>query len=194
MSESRFRLFWRFIALHISERPTFNFLVLFSEFVLTVVVICIDPEHMSHFTWWGLAAYGLYAGATLFLSQSVAHFFWGVSITLSTIIFFGVCGLSIARCSLLQDTLDDLGGSGYFLGNFAVHYWPLLRLYFTRPSDLSPRFWNQALYGLSFLLVYLSVMEASEVYGCTLPENTVVRSAPALVVVPFIVRYVVYPA
>jgi hypothetical protein len=100
--------------------------------------------------------------------------------------------LSFFRCSLLQAALDDLGGSGYFLGNFAVHYWPLLRLYFSRPPALPARFWNQALYGLSFPLAYLSMMEASDVYGCRMPENAIVRATPALALVPLVVRYACY--
>lgn len=148
---------------------------------------------MSHFTWWGLAAYGLYAGAAIFLSDAAADFFWGVSATISSVVFFGVIMLSIARCSLLQEALDSLGGSGYFLGNFAVHYWPVLRLYYCRPTLLPERFWNQTIYGLSFLMLYLSVMEASSVYGCRMPENVIVSATPALIVVPLIVRYVCYP-
>ena len=111
---------------------------------------------------------------------------------MSTIVFFGVIVLSFARCSLLQDTLEDLGGSAYLLGNFAVHYWPLLRLYFCRPQTMSPRFWNQAIYGLSFAVIYLCVQQASTVYGCSMPENTVLYSVPTLVFVPVVVWYVCF--
>jgi len=186
---SRLRRFWVFIAAHIRS---VHVGLLLLEFVLTLVVILYDPRRMTHFTWWGIAAYGVYAGAAVFFSPAAADFLWGVSAVTSTVVFVGVLCLSGAGCTLLQDALDDLGGSGYLLGNFAVHYWPLLRLCHSRPPLLPPRFWNQTLYALTFPLAYLSVMQASDVYGCRIPEDAVVHAAPALAFVPVALRWALY--
>lgn len=137
------------------------------ELVAIVVVISLDPSHMNHFTWWGLVSYAVFISAYIGY-PGLENRIWGVCAIISLVILVGVILISILGCGLLTATLKDLGGSQYILGNFAVHYWPALRLWFLRPSDQSSRlFYSQLFFGLTFPLTYLSIFKAEDVYGCS---------------------------
>ena len=42
----------------------------------------------------------------------------------STVVLWGVVGMSIVGCSLFQEAYDDLGPALYIIGTFAIHYFP----------------------------------------------------------------------
>ena len=161
------------------------------EFFGVVVAIIAQPNHMNHFTWWGLAAFGIYSFLS-FANPAAADAVWGIPMTLSSAIIVGVVALSSVQCDLLINVLSDLGGSGYILGNFSVHYWPLLRLYFCRPKNIvRRRYILQSVYGVSLVLVYVSAEDANNVYGCGLSARAVTFASLGTVVVPVAVWRVV---
>jgi len=80
---------------------------------------------------------------------------------------------------MLSDTLVDLGPSAYCLGNFAVHYYPMLRLAFSASKCKPAAFLGQSLYGLSFIVVYTAVARTEEVYGCAMSSLAVFITALA---------------
>jgi len=81
---------------------------------------------------------------------------------------------------MLSDTLADIGGSGYVMGNFVVHYWPWLRLYFQRSvftdayadTHRVREYVHQAAYAATFPFAYLASTRAGTVYGCNMTETT----------------------
>eukprot|EP00729_Bicosta_minor_P020283 gene20283-21158_t len=121
---------------------------------------------MNHFTWWGLASYLIFGVFDLCHRGELWH---GVALTVSGIILVGVLGLSACGCTMLATTLADLGPSAFILGNFAVHFYPMLRLLFWAKFKERPdvaNFTAQSVYGLSLLVVYMAVARTEEVYGC----------------------------
>jgi hypothetical protein len=154
------------------------------EFILIAIAIPINLDRMAHFTWWGLAAYGVYAFLYV-VSPRDAVRVWAVCFTLSTIIVGGVLVLSASRCNMLHDTRVDIGGSAYIMGNFAVHYWPWLRLYFHGHSALKMdvrEFGRQAVYAFTLPVVYQASTSTSSAYGCSLPDNLVSAASVAMIV------------
>jgi hypothetical protein len=90
---------------------------------------------------------------------------------------------------MLSDTLVELGPSAYILGNFAVHYYPMLRLAFSASKCKRNHFYSQSLYGLSFVVVYMAVAKTEQVYGCTVPSIAVfIASLAALPLVYLLFR------
>ena len=91
----------------------------------------------------------------------------------STIVVMGVGILSFAGCQMLGDTLRDIGVSAYIMGNFAVHYWPWLRLYYSHDHAQCETFASQAMFALTFPVVYIAMTPAGSVYGCAVSERAV---------------------
>lgn len=143
---------------------------------LVLAVFVAPPavsEKATHFTWWGIASLAAF-DLTAALDpprwrERTFAFFAGTAFT----ILVGVLGLSVARCTLLSDALDELGFGGYVAGNLAIHYWPAVRVMMHAPSRLEKEA-NQSLAAASYLVMYLSVNRASRVYGCKLQEWMVV--------------------
>ena len=154
-----------------------------------MISIFLDIHHLNHFTWWGLVIFALFQ---LFNIFGLGSHLWGVSATVSFIILFGVMALSAYGCSMLASTLDDLGPSAFFLGNFAVHFYPMLRLLFAsqrnKPASTSD-FWVQALYGLSILVVYMSVARTEKVYGCSASSLSIFLGSIASIPITVFLSY-----
>ena len=62
----------------------------------------------------------------------------------------------------------------YVVGNFAVHYWPLvgISLRVSRPKFLT----NQTVCAVLVFLAYCALKRPESVYGCPVPYNVVVVS------------------
>lgn len=110
---------------------------------------------------------------------------WLTSFNLACAIVAGVILLSAFECELLQDAVDDLGGSGYIVGNWFVHYYPALKLYAFKPTyvgtHISP--------SLSLLVCYMATERAEAVYGCPLPHSAVTYGALLLIPVTAALYY-----
>lgn len=147
------------------------------EMLALILAVFVAPpdirEKSTHFTWWGIGSLVLFDAVALWSPpgwrERTFAFFAGTAFT----ILVGVLGLSVARCTLLSDALDEMGFGGYVAGNLAIHYWPAARVMMHAPQTLV-RGPNQALAAASYLVLYLSVNRASKVYGCSLEEWTVV--------------------
>ena len=126
---------------------------------------------------WGLCSFAVY---NVFVVAGHDARVWLVCFNVSIAIIFGVVGLSIAQCTLLKDALNDLGGSLYCLGNFAVHYYPALRLWYSKPTEALRG--HQIMLSLALLSCYLASQHAEAVYGCPLPP--LVLTWAALLAVP----------
>ena len=81
---------------------------------------------MSHFTWWGLIVLALFCSASVFsrLGRAVAI----TALALASTIMLGTIAMSIYECKMLRATLQEVGGTKYIIGNWAMHYYPVLRI------------------------------------------------------------------
>lgn len=111
------------------------------------------------------------------LSSRARDAFWLTSFNLACAIGAGVVLLSAFECTLLKEAVDDLGASGYIIGNYFVHYYPILKLYSFKPlvvgTHVSP--------SLSLLVCYLAAERAEAVYGCPLPHRAITYGALLLI-------------
>ena len=125
---------------------------------------------------WGLSSLSLLDILHL-LSHRARDAYWLTSFNLACAIAAGVILLSFFECTLLRDAVEDLGGSGYIIGNYFVHYYPVLRVYTLKPkkvgTHISP--------SLSLLVCYLAVERAEAVYGCPLPHAAITYGALLLI-------------
>jgi hypothetical protein len=147
-------------------------LVTIAEIGAVTLSVTINPHHMTHFTWWALAIYVAYQGIRVGY-PTFSPLLWAVSFVVSTVVVLGVVLLSVARCRMLDETLADIGASAYLVGNFAVHYWPWLRLYFLPDRAKCTTFASQAIFALTFPIVYVATTPAGSVYGCAVSERAV---------------------
>ena len=101
-------------------------------------------------------------------------------------IIIGVAGLSAMRCSLLSEAVDEFGPAGYVAGNFAIHYYPALRIYSAQSKKCnkapSP---NQAASAFAIFLAFLAYNNAAKVYGCDVAENVIVVAAAGGIIIAF---------
>jgi hypothetical protein len=75
--------------------------------------------------------------------------------------------MSIAKCRMLSATLADVGPVKYVLGNFAMHYFPLLQVAFSGKVDfLRADAWRQALAAGAVVTGYCALSEVTAIYGC----------------------------
>lgn len=79
----------------------------------------------------------------------------------------GTMSMSALGCVMLRATLLEVGATVYIVGNFAMHYYPLLRvagsgLVDIRRADTA----RQALAAAAVVVVYVAVNDASVIYGC----------------------------
>ena len=58
------------------------------------------------------------------LGRSVAV----TALALASTIMLGTIAMSVYECAMLQATLDEVGGTKYIVGNWAMHYYPFLRI------------------------------------------------------------------
>jgi hypothetical protein len=151
------------------------------EIAAVVTTIAMDVTHMTHYTWWGLVSFGVY---NCFAICGAPMQYWGVAITFASIVLVGVVGLSLAQCSMLADAVAEYGVSGYLMGNFAVHYYPLLRIVLD-DADVEKRlnvydYVGQASYGATSVVIYNLWTSTSDVYGCRLSERSVFYAMTAV--------------
>lgn len=129
----------------------------------------------EHLTWWSIALFGLW-DLTLFIEFSLhantiplpRKLSQPLTTTVSvvnTIVLFGVLFMSAESCALLTDALHDAGVPLYLVGNFAMHYYPVLRTIFSLKSVSL----DAALKGVAITIVYIMAYPATDVYGCNQP-------------------------
>ena len=150
------------------------------EGVLLLLAIVVAPpeisEKFTHFTWWGITSLaGFDFIAAVSPAEATMERVYGFFASVAFTILVGVIGLSAANCTLLEEAVDEYGIPGYILGNLAIHYWPATKISLHTPKRLV-RGVSQACAAASLLVLYLTVNRASTVYGCPMPEWSVVAA------------------
>ncbi|MBN23086.1 MAG: hypothetical protein CL678_17505 [Bdellovibrionaceae bacterium] len=145
----------------------------------------------EHLTWWSLMLFGLW-DAIIFVEYYVNVNYATKKIKLvsqltptvllvNIIVLLGVFYMSALSCNLLIDAHNEAGTYMYILGNFAMHYYPLLRTMFTPMMHSSAALAK----GGAIVVLYSISYPATEVYGCSDPPPAyipVVLGGAAIVV------------
>lgn len=133
-----------------------------------------DPTHL---TWWAIVLLVAYDGiVALGPSMNVPRPWrlraWSAGFSLSILVQVVVGLMSLIRCSMLRDALGEVGTWTYFLGNFALHYWPTLRYLAASPQRVDAASSGpQKASALTFdsariLAAYATLQAPAKVYGC----------------------------
>ena len=151
------------------------------EAAVFIAVLAGGLGSHDHFTWWGLGiviAYdvGVVASHTAHgplsraLSRSVdtqgwySTTLWGIPFLSELVIALGVMLMSARGCALLAELYYE-NKLLYVFGNFAVHYWPLVRLLIFIPDD-GPALVRPALMAASIVITYTLYFQPRYIYKC----------------------------
>jgi len=137
------------------------------------------PDKASHLTWWLLGTLAAYdwarvteGVASMPAPAAAVHPFL---LVLSSVVLFGVLLMSVARCALLDNALRDAKAPTYIAGNFAMHYYPLLRALAAWPHRhraVQPNVLG--LKAAALVAIYALAYDPVAEYGClTLPDSSV---------------------
>jgi len=130
----------------------------------------------EHYTWWSITIFVLwdlilfveaylYFGEYKVYRKRIGDRFAGVVSVVSVVVVVGVLYMSANGCTLLSDALDEAGAGLYVLGNFMMHYYPLVRLFAYQPK----LYFADMIRGVGLGLVYSVTFPATDVYGCAKP-------------------------
>lgn len=119
---------------------------------------------LSHFTWWAVLSLVLSNIALLF--NHTNHQSHVLSAVISCCVSVTVLVFSSIDCKIFKEAFADLGANTYLVANFAVHYWPSLRLVPRAVHSRGKRKFR--LYGGAACLLglYTVLHEPAEVYKC----------------------------
>lgn len=134
---------------------------------LVFAVLMYQLADMTHFTWWAIAS--LIVSDVLVESNLHCVHVNVLAGSIAVLVSLAVAGLSVVRCSLFQGALDDLGAPVYALGNFAVHYWPSLRLVVRICTSEVPAKLHLTTVPAQVLLLYTALNNPTVEYRC--PPN-----------------------
>jgi len=151
----------------------------------TVAVTIVLQGDLTHFTWWQLYQFGVYAG----LAAAGKHHRFVVTFAVQSLLtMLGVLAMSAFSCGVLVKA-HNTWGALYVPLNFAVHYMPLLVVLAAPPSRPPFRPTLQALQGGAVFLAYVTHHNATVVYECRLPYQLA-----AVGLVPVVLLLVYHPA
>lgn len=136
--------------------------------VVTMSVASFSPN-FEHFTWISLAAIGAYAA--LACCRLEEHYYWTI-VTVDVIVILGVTLMSQLKCDVFEEAYTENGAFLFIVGNFAMHYAPLLIVLALTPC---PRvvYTNTAQVWIAFALFmgWYYYDKPMQVYGCRLSES-----------------------
>lgn len=160
-----------------------------AEAIIFTLVLATGLGSHDHFTWWGIGvviAYDLGVVAAHIVSGPVSRAivrdvasqewfsetFWGVPFLCELVIALGVMLMSARGCALLAELYYE-NKLLYVFGNFAVHYWPLVRLLIFIP-DKGPVLVRPALIAASIVVAYTLYFQPRHIYKCPTTRFTTV--------------------
>lgn len=159
---------------------------MYVEFELAILsIIIIEFGTFTHFTWWAITSLALSDFVYIVSRKSYLHI-EKASASIAFIVSCTVLVLSLSRCLLFSDALAEHGTFIYIVGNFALHYFPSLRLLYrlwtlhsktSSEAYQSPFFFagfkqligSLTLIPVQLLLLYCMLNDPSVQYQCPLP-------------------------
>lgn len=124
---------------------------------------------LTHYTWWGIVDYAVFLVCCIVHKQQYA---WLHCVVTQIVVITGVAAMSTTQCSLIRDAADDMGALQYTLGNFGLHYAPLVLLVARKTVPRMCR--RQGTTALIVFILYCAVQKPNAVYGCSMPYSVVV--------------------
>ena len=144
---------------------------------LEIIILCVALVEIGtflHFTYWAIASLALSDLILLASTERYLHIEKAAA-TIAILVSCAVPVLSIINCKLFKQSLADNGILQYTVGNFALHYWPSLRLLF-RLWQLHPKllyrkldwhiFTSISYIPVQLLLLYCMLNNPSSQYKC----------------------------
>ena len=93
------------------------------------------------------------------------------------------------QCSMLAQAVQEYGAAGYIVGNFAVHYYPVIRILGTSAKDIAEtKDRTQTIAAFILFLTYLHINNANTVYGCPVAENVIIAAATVGILVTYAIE------
>lgn len=150
--------------------------ILFVVAELTLwAAVCVSQtpwNNMHHFTWWGVT---MHIACLLWLlcTNSATHFVHDVC--MQCIVITGVWYMSACECHMLIDAENEAGLILYTVGNFVIHYMPMLSAYaHIQLTCSTPNPGVTLLWMLYNILCSAHDIPPNHTYGCNVPESTVI--------------------
>lgn len=125
-------------------------------------------EKFSHLTWWALFLLMLVditCGWAAANRQAPIQFMRSDAVVVSATVAIGVVGMSAISCRLIGQAHRDLGDTKYILGNFIVHFYPLVRAIINFNLGSHP-----SVAGLLIIWVYALMHNPATVYTCPISK------------------------
>lgn len=164
---------------------------------------------LSHYTWWGVAV--LLTGVCVLNSTASSAIpasepcqrIINAAMVVSAQILVAVGIMSGMGCGMLNATFDSLGPWIYGVGNFALHYYPVIRAYrwghdvakLPVASVVSKSKWTMVTGDAAIIIsVYTSLLQPADIYGCSIssPSWIGVSGAATALLLEVAVIYVRY--
>ena len=136
----------------------------------------VSAGNLTHLTWWAVTLLlAVDVGLVVNPDSAATRRVWVASASLSLLVQFVVMLMSALRCSMIREALGEVGPWVYYFGNFALHYWPTLRLVACRPvlPEVEAGLYLDA---ARILAIYSTLFRPEEVYACS--------GVPTLMVLP----------
>ena len=148
------------------------------------IAVSVFTPDFNHFTWVGLITFGAYAALGC---VGVEHYFYWLCVGMQTTVIFGVNIMSYDRCAVFEEAYATNGALMFIVGNFVMHYLPLLVIVAkgTRKHTHcgTIQAFSQTWTGLGIYLSWMYQDSPMEVYGCRLVST--IGIAGILIVVIF---------
>lgn len=140
---------------------------------LIFAVALLYAAELHHFTWWAVASL-VVSNALYVAAETSYHRIERAATSIATFVSLAVVVLSLSGCSLFAYALEDYGPTVYVLGNFALHYWPSLRLlYRMKRTHTTPASQKRTIAGPPALLQISLIPAHLLLLYCTLNDPTV---------------------
>lgn len=133
---------------------------------IVLLLACYIGGSTTHLTWWNAGLLAVCDAAYVWSPQSMLFKrLWSASAVLSVFVQIAVIAMSLMGCSMIRNALRDVGPWMYYFGNFALHYWPTIRVASMRPHDVVE---IRQLYfdAARIFAIYSVTHRATEVYKC----------------------------
>lgn len=90
---------------------------------------------------------------------------------------------------MLARAAEEYGAAGYIIGNFAVHYYPVIRILGSSSGDIAKtQDRTQTIAAFILFLTYLHINNANTVYGCPVAENVIIVAAVIGIVLTYAIE------
>lgn len=156
-----------------------QYLWIILSFVLWVCIFV--NNNFTHFTWWSITSFATY---TACCGLGIEHHFYWMFLSIQLNVIAGVLVMSFYGCDMLINTLNDVGGFTYLIGNFIMHYAPfLVAVAYSKISKnayIQKHAFSSVLGGYGFFNIYNSFFSATHVYGCSFDDRYVIVGSAAL--------------